>query len=1260
MLDSNSMQTHNHSSGGTANHSGSVTLAEAIAQQDAAMMHAKMHVHSDDGAKKSEHIALLEQFPDASNPKVAVALNSGSWFDPATWSTGKVPTDGQSVYIPEGVMVKYDKVSDVKIDTVGVDGALHFATDTDTRLMVDSLFTGANSHFTIGTDDRPVEKGVQAEIIIHRDNGPIDISDDPLQLSKGVVTHGKVEIAGQDKADFLMAADGMKAGDTVVYFDDAPTGWQVGDKLVVAGTKYVADNTFQDEVVTIKSIKDVGGVYAVELNQALKYDHIPPENSSDVEFEVPVANYTRNVFIGTETDGNQYLSDGKTVPVDERGHVMFMHNDDVSVQNAEFFELGRTDKSERLDDVDNHAGRYALHFHRTGTDDLNDPALAEGNAVWGSPGWGIVHHDSNLDVISNAVFGVNGGAIIAEAGNETGKWAENITIQTTGEYITFNSEHGNSTDHPAARQQNDDDSFHQGIGFGFKSRMIETTDNVAVSSNGAGYSFWPMGKDGGSPSHIDPTVQNYEAINGYDPFFGQDDETISKTPNRNFEDNIAMVGMVGFNTTADKKFADTDVSTVIEGFVAWEVGQGLGGFYQRDYLVKDSVLYGIEGGLTSAHDRLPSGSETTGFMSRDFFELKLVNNHVENFDHGVWEKNHRPNEQNTHVILGNEFKNVGDALTLDVDNAATAWHYTIEDNSANWESSVKLGRLDAKVNFAKSDLVLTKSYDHFTVVVDKVDAIGTQQIEFSSLKGRYDGADQHTWWKENAANNGYYTEGGKYYVVVEIAVGDRVTGSVGSMDVAIELAFVNGAGDLPSGAVNNGKLPSDLGDFEIVDLREIGKSGNQLDPEEPTGDNTPAPQPEPQPEPEPAPKPEPEEPVAQPEEPAPEPAPQPEPAPNPQPNPGSGAAEGESYLLLEAAEITGGNRSVVTFEPTSTMPLDEGTLSFSFNADSVRGIRGVVSKNLNPDEAGETEFLTYIRFGKLYVKYTIDGVENKALLGEVEKGQTYDVRLDYGPNGLDGFLNGTQTVSEAGWDIGLSDNDGVFVFGAAKEGSKNPYHRIFDGKIWDVEITTGDVVDGGDGDQGSAPVEPEPEEQPQQPPEGSDPAAGQIIVDFGEIDVDRKKANVVTLKHDKAFEVDDADFSLGFIADNIDGYYGLMSKDVSGSDTSSHQIRADLRFDKLVVKFDNGSETAEFEFVGIDAGKEYDLDFGFGDDGVYAILNGKELGRDGDFEFDLSGNDEVMHIGATGSRSSAGSTEFTRMFDGTITHFEMTTDDIIL
>ncbi len=1023
--------------------------------------------HPDDKDMAVDHQRLLDLMPDKGDADVAVAVNDGSWFDPKTWADGRVPSEGQSVLISHGVSVEYDGVSNAKLDRVGVEGELHFATDTDTKLVVDTLLTGPMSTLTIGTEKRPVEDGVTAEIIIHRDNGPINVAEDPGQLSKGIVTHGKVEIVGQEKDSFLKASTDPEKGDTFLTFDERPEGWQPGDKLVVAGTKLVGDNEFQDEIVTIKSISAAGdGTYIVMLDQALKYDHSTPDTMSGAEFAVPVANYSRNVFIGTETDDGAYLGDGKSVPVDERGHVMFMHNSDVIVKNTEFFELGRTDKSIPLDSDDNVAGRYALHFHRTGGEASDEPALAEGNAVWGSPGWGIVHHDANLDVISNAVFGVNGGAIIAEAGNETGRWHDNITIQTTGDYVTFNSEHGNATDHPAARQQNHDDSFHQGIGFGFKSRLIETTDNVAVSSNGAGYSFWPMGKDGGSASHIDPLVSDFESIYGYDPFFGHEDVSASKIPNRVFTGNEAIASHVGLNTSADKRPSGTDVTTTIEDFTAWEVGAGIVGFYQRDYLIKDSVFVGVEGGLTGDHVKSAAGSNTTGVLSREFHEVKLVNNHFENFDYGVWEKNHDKGEEYTHVIIGNTYVDVGTKQALGIDGAPSS-AYQVNYDGSNWKTKVDLGTLSARVDLKKSDLVMTEAYDRFSVTVIKTDAIGSVELVMGSEKGRYQSASQKTWWSENAAKNGYYTDDGSYYVIVDIAVSDRMTGTVAVMPVAIELEFIDGPSDFPQGAMNMGRLPSDLADdgvgkLEIVDLRVIGESGNQLetgqpDPNpDPKPDPAPDPTPDPDPEPDPTPDPEPDpDPKPDPKpEPDPDPKPDPKPDPVPDPKPGSGEAE---LIRIESQTFQGNWSDVIKYTPDSDLAVADAKISFDFNASSVKGLQGLFSRDATGSGGDGYHVSAWVENGTMIVRFQNTEESLRFEVDGIRAGTDHSVEIAFGPDGVSASIDGQEIGSDANFDMtweSSPEHIQVGAFGGKTDSGSNRYHHIFEGEISDLSITS--------------------------------------------------------------------------------------------------------------------------------------------------------------------------------------------------------------
>ncbi len=397
------------------------------------------HPHANDPGKMKEHMGMLDLLPPSKATHTAV--KDGYWFDPATWG-GKVPKAGARVHIPKGRTVFYDGMSDESIKIVRVDGNLQFSHDKNTKIVVDTLITGVYSTLQIGTAKNPIQSDKTAQIIIDGSTA-IDAAWDPLRISRGVVTHGKVRIYGDAKADFVKLAQDAKAGDNELILKEAPTGWRVGDRLVLGGTSYNengsnADNSkYRDEVL---KVTEINGNRIKFINEdtnksVLRFDHTRPEGYEN-KFNLYLANTTRNIVFKTANADN--------VPTQQRGHTMFMHNPNVIVKNAGFYNLGRSDKSELVDDTStnidgrpgkgtNPRGRYPLHFHRTGVDDINStPSIAEGNAVVGSPGWGITHHDSHANLKDNVVFDVVGSGIVSESGQERGVWDGNITIKTTG------------------------------------------------------------------------------------------------------------------------------------------------------------------------------------------------------------------------------------------------------------------------------------------------------------------------------------------------------------------------------------------------------------------------------------------------------------------------------------------------------------------------------------------------------------------------------------------------------------------------------------------------------------------------------------------------------------------------------------------------------------------------------------------------------------------------------------------------------------
>src|SRR5437764_6890238 len=90
--------------------------------------------HPHDPVLQTEHLQMLALVRDADVTHTAV--RDGTWSDAATWREGKAPTADANVFIPKGKTVILDHVSRVALCTVRVDGALHFAVDRDTELLV--------------------------------------------------------------------------------------------------------------------------------------------------------------------------------------------------------------------------------------------------------------------------------------------------------------------------------------------------------------------------------------------------------------------------------------------------------------------------------------------------------------------------------------------------------------------------------------------------------------------------------------------------------------------------------------------------------------------------------------------------------------------------------------------------------------------------------------------------------------------------------------------------------------------------------------------------------------------------------------------------------------------------------------------------------------------------------------------------------------------------------------------------------------------
>lgn len=740
-----------------------VTQAEINAFVSAVRNADEAHVHGDGDDRSGEHMQVM----DLVDPAAAthIAIGHGSWFDPSNWHNGEVPGDNAKVVIPDGVYLEYDQQSDARLFTVRVDGQLDFATDVDSTMVVDTLIVAPGGVMTAGTADDPVQSEVDVEIII-ANNGAIDTNWDPGLFSRGIISHGKTEIHGARTDAHEKVVEDPMAGDTSLRFDGIPQGWEVGDTIVIAGTEYAGHyyaegkqihTGSEDEVRTISQI-DGNRVY---FETPLEHDHDTPR----ADLKTSVANYSRNVTIKSE--------DGDDSEVYERGHVMLMHSDDVDVRYAAFEELGRTDKSKDLD-VDgnnsfdsNIAGRYGLHLHRTGVEAESDPTILTGNAVFGSPGWGIVQHDSHAIINGNATFDTFGAGFVAESGNETGSWGDNIAIYAEGvgwtnpknvvDLETYNI--GNSGD-----------------GFWFQGRMVASHDNVAASVNN-GFVYFHRGSDG-NHTYDAGTFEFEDALN-YD-----DSARASTTPITAFSNNETFAAREGLIVIKASPEQGHGIHSVFEGFTAWEVEQGATFEYTAHYILKDFDVIGDGDGNGSLNSWFENAGISLGTNSFDF---TIINSSTQGFHTGIklykgWTAGRAQLDDADHnfTVVNPEFTDV----TVELG------HY---DPGADMLQLTPVTESKLTVSFDQPFVLENSDRDTVVKVTGTLeDSLGKKEFPTASESYDIDREEMLKIIKED----GYFTaDDGKDYVSHNLYFSDRGTGDIYQKGILIELDESLGVGD---------------------------------------------------------------------------------------------------------------------------------------------------------------------------------------------------------------------------------------------------------------------------------------------------------------------------------------------------------------------------------------------------------------------------------------------------------------------------------
>jgi hypothetical protein len=547
--------------------------------------------------------AVMNLVPDSAITDTA-AVN-GNWSSPSTWASGHVPAAKANVDIPMGLTVTVDTAITARLHTIRVDGSLQFATNANTSLLVDTIVVTMMGTLNIGTAASPIAAANTATITFS-DSAPISTSWDPLLFGRGLISMGTVNMYGQTVTPYeALTGLGAAAGSTVLNLAQAPTGWNVGDQLMLPGTNQALN---QDESLTIQAISSTQVTVS-----ALAYDHLAPSTG----LTVYVANLRRNVVLQSE----------KPSDIKGHGHVMFM-TATVNIVYVSLVNLGRTNKlipvtDPRLDSYGhlipstgkNARGRYAIHFHHTGTDATTTPASVVGTVVNGSPGWGFVNHDSYVNFSYDVSYNVVGSGFVTESGDEIGSFTNDFAIRDTGL--------GGNPDQRVKLQ----DFGVDGDGFWMQGPGVAVMNNIATGQTGFGFIYYSQGLK----NLLTGVVTQFAAANLPDPSWanGQPYVNVEDVPITLDDGNVTYGSSQGSGYWYNTGELAPTVGSCFDNYTAWNI-QNFGAtfLYTSHVMLENSWLLGNLTSPVNSNEGVRTGIEAMN-------DINFINDRVEGWNFGL-------------------------------------------------------------------------------------------------------------------------------------------------------------------------------------------------------------------------------------------------------------------------------------------------------------------------------------------------------------------------------------------------------------------------------------------------------------------------------------------------------------------------------------------------------------------------------------------------------------------------------------------------
>lgn len=595
-----------------------------------------------------------------------IAIQDGVWTDVAVWNTGVVPVGGKNVVIPPGVTVTYNKnmgATAAAIRSVLVEGTLKFSATVNTNLNVDTIVVMDTGTLEVGNPTTPIASNRVAKITFS--GNLIDTTKDIQLKGLGLISHGTTTIHGMIKSSYHKLLGSVSGN--VITTDVTPTGWKIGDTVVITGSDYVelptqTSQVTLDQYETHDEVRTISAITGntITLNSPLgelRSDGLPKKHEKiHPGMELYVGNLTRNVKFSTITANKDIIA--------RHGHTMFMTSSNVSINYASFVDMGRSDKSYPLTTMfangtinsaippltienstttatSNMKGRYPIHIHLLGTSYTN-PVIIKGNSILNSPGWGLSLHTSYGRIEDNIGFNNFASHFVTEEGNEKGEFIGNLAIKSVGDTVDDSQiQTVGGTPQPLGRMINkgyrsyDQPYLKNGVDTGIvkvfdqgqlgncfwmQARNVAVQNNIAAGCSKDGFSWFHRNINIIEIPYQDIRNSNREIMswkkkyNNNQPIMFTNEEV----PLTDIDNNTILASHQGFAVVKEDPIAQHNVMTHITGTRAFNVLRGIEFGYTSDYLIEDTKLYAQNMGTSIFDVGLNTNNSLENMIFKDF------------------------------------------------------------------------------------------------------------------------------------------------------------------------------------------------------------------------------------------------------------------------------------------------------------------------------------------------------------------------------------------------------------------------------------------------------------------------------------------------------------------------------------------------------------------------------------------------------------------------------------------------------------------